>query len=234
MRMATPRMARLGALAGTVTLTALVAGLLSPAGADDTIKLPLKLPRAAFAGTPKELPEGITDVEPVPTEAQFKAALPQVPGSINQSALKKGVTASSKAYSQSLDLVTDGQKEAYEDTSVELKPKTQWVQIDLGGEKKIYDVAVWHFHLEPVIFHDVIVQISNDPTFASGVTTIFNNDKDNSSGLGAGSNREYWETNLGKVMNARQTSGRYVRCYSRGSTYTDSLNRYTEVEVWSL
>ncbi|MBI5835301.1 MAG: hypothetical protein HZB16_23585 [Armatimonadetes bacterium] len=232
--MATPRMARLGALAGTVSLAALVAAFLSPAGAEDTIKLPLKLPRAAFAGTPKELPEGVENVEPVPTEAQFKAALPQVPASIAQVAIKKGVTSSAKAYSGSLELITDGQKEAYEDTAVELKPKTQWVQIDLGAAKTIYAIELWHFHLEPVIFHDIVVQISNDPTFQSGVTTVFNNDKDNSSGLGAGSNREYWETNLGKVIGGRQTSGRYVRCYSRGSTYTDSLNRYTEIEVWAL
>jgi hypothetical protein len=34
-------------------------------------------------------------------------------------------------------------------------------------------------------------------------------------------------------MPVKAVKGRYVRCYSKGSTYS-ALNRYTEVEVWGL
>ena len=38
-----------------------------------------------------------------------------------------------------------------------------------------------------------VVQVSDDPEFAKGVTTIFNNDADGSTGLGKGTDREYVE-----------------------------------------
>jgi len=110
----------------------------------------------------------------------------------------------------------------------------QWLQVDLGAPSKLFYLLFWHFHAEPVIFRDVIVQVSNDPNFKNGVTTLFNNDIDNSSGLGIGKDREYFETSEGRLVDAKGTTARYVRLYSAGSTYTDPLNRYTEVEVYGL
>ena len=222
--------ARLSVAGLSLALAALLAGLVAPAAAQDEIPLPLKLPRAAFAGTPKEIPEGVEDVEPMDPERKN----PMVPAGIKQLALNKPVTSANPPYNGELKIITDGEKEAYEDTLVELRPRTQWVQIDLGAEHKLYQIAIWHFHLEPIIVHDVIVQISNDPEFKTGVTTLFNNDRDNSSGLGVGTDREYWESNMGKLVAAKATKARYVRTYARGSTYTDPLNRYTEIEVWGL
>ena len=85
-----------------------------------------------------------------------------------------------------------------------------------------------------MVFRDVIAQVSNDPTFATGVTTLFNNDWDNTGKLGEGKDLEYVESNEGKLISAKKTKARYVRLYSRGSTFTDPLNRYTEVEVYGL
>jgi hypothetical protein len=50
-------------------------------------------------------------------------------------------------------------------------------------------------------------------------------------GLGAGTSREYFETNEGKLIEGKGTQARYVRLYSRGSTES-RLNEYTEVEVY--
>jgi hypothetical protein len=86
--------------------------------------------------------------------------------------------------------------------------------------------------MQPIVCRDVVVQVSNDPAFVDGVKTIFNNDQDNSTGLGIGRDREYFETNEGKLVDAKGLKARYVRLYSRGSTFTDQLNRYTEVEVY--
>ena len=44
------------------------------------------------------------------------------------------------------------------------------------------------------VYHDVIVQVADDPDFIENVRTIFNNDSDNTSGLGVGTDREYFET----------------------------------------
>ena len=196
----------------------------------DTVPLPLKLPKPAFAGTPKDTPPGTTVEKPTGKPRP----VPQVPKGTANLALHKKVTSSKAPFEGSLDLITDGDKEAKDGTAVEIKPGLQWVQIDLGESARLLYVLVWHYHSQPIVFHDVIVQVSNDPNFVEGVTSLFNNDQDNSAGLGIGKDREYFETNEGKLVDAKDTKARYVRLYSRGSTYGDPLNRYTEVEVYGL
>ena len=220
---------RIAALAGAFALS--MAGAATAGADDEKVLLPLKLPKAVFAGTAANTKAG-PNVEKL---SDKKREIPLVPkGTINL-ALNKKVTASSAPFGDSkLEKIVDGDKEAREDNTVELKPRLQWVQIDLGAASPLSYVAVWHFHLEPVIFHSVVVQVSNDPNFLEGVTTIFNNDVENSAGLGIGKDREYFETNEGKLIDAKGVKARYVRLYSKGSTYRDSLNRYTEVEVYGL
>jgi DNA-directed RNA polymerase specialized sigma24 family protein len=81
------------------------------------------------------------------------------------------------------------------------------------------------------VYHDVIVQVADAPDFIENVRTLFNNDSDNSSGLGVGTNREYVETYEGKLINAQGVKARYIRFYSKGSTES-ALNEYTEIEVY--
>ena len=64
-----------------------------------------------------------------------------------------------------------------------------------------------------------------------GVKTIFNNDADDSLGLGAGRDLSYVETYEGKLMEGKGAQGRYVRLFSNGNTH-DDLNHYIEVEVY--
>jgi hypothetical protein len=52
--------------------------------------------------------------------------------------------------------------------------------------------------------------------------------------MGIGKDREYFETSEGRLVNAKKTKARYVRLYSNGSTFSDPLNRYTEVEVYGI
>jgi hypothetical protein len=81
------------------------------------------------------------------------------------------------------------------------------------------------------VYFDVIVQVSDDPDFIENVTTIFNNDIDNSAGLGVGQDKHYVETNEGKLIDAQGVQGRYVRAYSNGNNSND-LNHYIEVAVY--
>lgn len=216
-------------LAGLALLLATVPARRAGAAEGEQVPLPLVLPEPAFAGTPREAPDG-ADLEP---PRKGPRPVPKVPKGTRNLALGKPVTSSSKGtFSGSLEQITDGEKEAYEENTVELKPRTQWVQIDLGAAATLHYLCIWHYHHEPIIVHDVVVQISNDPQFETGVVTLFNNDKDNSSGQGAGQDKEYWETYEGKLIAAGGRSARYVRLYSKGSSHTDPLNRYTEVEVF--
>ena len=60
---------------------------------------------------------------------------------------------------------------------------------------------------------------------------LFNNDHDNTSGLGAGQDMNYIETSEGRLVDAKGAIARYVRLYSNGNN-ANNLNHYVEVEVW--
>jgi len=75
--------------------------------------------------------------------------------------------------------------------------------------------------------------VASDPDFISDVQTVFNNDDDNSSGLGVGSDMNYVETSEGKLIDIvnKGVKGQYVRLYSMGNNSNDQ-NHYLEVEVY--
>ncbi len=134
-----------------------------------------------------------------------------------------------------LSMITDGIKEGTEGNWVELGPGTQWVQIDLGQRSRIYGLHLWHYFGESRAYRDVIVQVCDENTFTKNVRTIYNNDQDNSSGFGKGTEREFYESNQGFRIDTRGKNyegivGRFVRLYSRGNT-SDPQNQYIEVEV---
>ncbi len=186
-----------------------------------------KLPKPVFIGTPKNIPPGTT-VEKKPTKP--KPIL--VPKGTTNLALNRPVTSSdSEPIIGEPELLTDDDKEASDGSYLELGPGVQWVQIDLGKPCQIFAVYVWHYHGDPRVYRDVIVQVADDQDFITGVRTVFNNDHDNSAGLGIGKEREYFETYHGKGIDARGVKARYVRLYSRGST-ANTQNHYTEVAVY--
>jgi hypothetical protein len=78
---------------------------------------------------------------------------------------------------------------------------------------------------------DVIVQVADNADFTKNVRTIFNNDNDNTSKLGAGKNMNFVETSEGKLVDAKGERARYMRFYSNGNNAND-LNHYIEVEVY--
>lgn len=195
----------------------------------DLAPLPLKLPPPTLKGTPDDLPKG-ANVEPV----QEKAPPPfMAPKGAKNVALNKKVTSSDRnPISGELTQITDGTKEAFDEQAVELRKGVQWVQIDLGEVCDIYAVVMWHDHRVLQVFRSVVVQTADDPDFIENVTTLFNNDTENSAGLGIGFDKQYFETQFGKIVPAKPgLKARYVRCYSKGSNLS-ALNAYQEIEVY--
>jgi hypothetical protein len=127
--------------------------------------------------------------------------------------------------------ITDGDKKGAEGSYVELGPGKQSVTIDLGAPHEVYAVLFWHFHRTARVYIDVIVQLADDAAFTKNVRTVFNNDNDNSSGLGAGQDMNYVETAEGKLVDAKGAKARYVRLHSKGNN-ANELNHYVEVEVF--
>ncbi|MCC5876379.1 MAG: hypothetical protein JJU11_09205, partial [Candidatus Sumerlaeia bacterium] len=131
-----------------------------------------------------------------------------------------------------LEMITDGNKEGGDGNFVELGPGPQWVQIDLEEPHLIYGLTVWHFHSQARVYKDVVVQIADDEDFIENVRTIYNNDHDNSSGLGIGADKEWVETNEGRLIRTETPKvAQYVRLHSNGST-ASPMNHFTEVEIY--
>ena len=212
-------------LKNLAVLTVLLAA--TSALAQDKVPLKTQLPRPLFVGTP--VPLNVPNLEP-PTKGKRPDFL--VPaGTVNLARNKKVSASDNNPIVGTQDMIVDGDKDGNEGSWVELGPGKQWVQIDLAKTANIYAVLVWHFHSQARVYRDVVVQVSEDPTFRSGVTTIFNNDSQNALGLGAGKDLNYVETYQGKLIDAKGVKGRYVRFYSNGNT-ANKLNDYIETEVW--
>lgn len=130
-------------------------------------------------------------------------------------------------------MITDGDMEAADGSYVELGPFVQHVTVDLGAEYNIYAIVVWHYHKEARVYFDVVARVADDPDFITNAKTVFNNDIDNSAGLGVGKDMHYVETNEGKLIDvlSQGVKARYVRLYSNGNTSND-LNHYIEIAVY--
>ena len=190
--------------------------------------LAVEFPPELIEGTPK--PMNVPNLVQVPEKAPT-FLVPK--GTALLSKGKKVTSSDDNPIIGTLDLITDGDKQAGEGYFVELLDGTQWVQIDLEKSAAVHAVCLWHFHSQRRAYHDVIVQISDDPEFKTGVTTVYNNDYDDSSKLGKGSDNPYVESRFGLIADGKGTKGRYVRLYSNGNTSND-MNHYCEVSVYGI
>ena len=194
---------------------------------EDMVKLNADLPEPMFQGTPTNFETD--NLDPNTGEARGDVFVPKGTELVSKG---KAVTSSyPNPIIGDLEQITDGEKAGHEGTYVTLGPGKQWVQIDLGKNFNIQGILLWHYHSQARVYHDVIVQVSNDKDFLDA-KTVFNNDHDNSSGLGIGDDYEYVETNEGRWMPVDGVTGRYVRAYSKGNT-SNEMNHYTEMEVYA-
>ena len=183
-------------------------------------------PKPMFVGTPQNV-----SVQRLKKPSGKPRPLFYAPaGTINISTGKPVTSSDGIPIVGELTMITDGNKNALDGYYVELGPFDQHITIDLKDSCEIYAIVVWHFHLQPRVYYDVIVQISDTPDFKN-TTTVFNNDHDNSLGFGHGNDMHYTETSEGKLIDAKGNHGRYIRLFSNGNTSND-LNHYIEVEVF--
>lgn len=190
-------------------------------------RLQIRYPMPMFVGTPK-------DMEVENLERTWEITLPPIlvpEGTVNI-ALGKFVECSGEGLlSGDPELVTDGDKEAVDGSYIELEDGPRHITIDLEKPMAIYAIAVWHYHEKARVYYDIVVQAADDPDFITGVTTLYNNDHDNSIGFGVGEELHYIETHEGRLIDGKGIISRFVRLYSNGNTDND-LNHYIEVEVY--
>ncbi len=196
----------------------------------DKVAIKFELPPPHSSGTPKEIKSDNLEKDLGPGKLRAPIMVePEYAKKLTTEETK--VTTSEEAVTGENDYVVDGDKTADATCMLQLPGGLQWVQLDLGAEHVISALCVWHDQGDERVYKDVIMQISNDEKFASGVTTVFNNDHDNTAKLGKGTDKEYRERNDGRPVDAKLTKGRYVRVYSNGST-SEPVNNYIEIEVF--
>jgi len=191
------------------------------------VPIELKLPKPTFVGTPQ-------DAQVPNLEKPMGKARPPflAPAGTKNVALGKPVSSSDEEpIIGELELITDDDKEAADGCYVELGPFLQHVTIDLEAMYEIYAIVFWHYHKQARVYYDVIIQVADDADFITNVRTLFNNDIDNSAGLGVGKDMHYTETHEGKLIDAKGQHTRYVRLYSNGNNGND-LNHYIEVAAY--
>ncbi len=213
-----------------LAVAVLTSALALNVSAQEKEALTLQLPAPTLKGTPEQLPTGPN----IEANSDKAPAAIQIAKGAKNVALGKTVTTSVKPFSETQpEAITDGKKEAFDYDTVEMKKGPQWVQVDLGEAYQIEAIAIWHDHRYIQVLRDVIVQVSDDPGFTNNVTTIFNNDTDNSSGRGVGTDREYFERHWGRVFDGKGTKARYVRGYTNGGNQS-ALNCWQEIEVYAV
>ena len=189
----------------------------------------IDLPKPMFVGTPQDTK--VTNLE----KPLGKARPPFfAPAGTENVALGKPVSSSDEEpIIGEIDYITDGDMEAADGSYVELGPFVQHITVDLEARHEIFAVVAWHYHKQARVYFDVVVQVADDADFITNVKTVFNNDIDNSAGLGVGEGKHYSETNEGKLIDVidKGVKARYVRLYSNGNTSND-LNHYIEVAVY--
>jgi len=202
----------------TVTKSAPPAGM---------VPIEIKLPKPMFVGTPQSTKVANLEKPLGKPRPPFLA-----PAGTTNVALGKPVASSDEEpIIGDIEMITDGDMEAADGSYVELGPFAQDVTVDLEALHEIHGILIWHYHKQARVYYDVVVQVADDPDFITNVRTLFNNDIDNSAGIGVGKDKHYTETNEGKLIYAKGLKARYVRLYSNGNTGND-LNHYIEVAVY--
>jgi hypothetical protein len=191
------------------------------------VELDIKLPKPMFIGTPQNIQ--VPKLEKPLGKPRPPFLAPE--GTANVAFGRPVKSTDEAPVIGELKMITDGDKEAGDGSYVELGPFLQNVTVDLGKKHTIYAVLVWHFHKQPRVYYDFIVQVADDANFTSNVSTLYNNDLDNSAKMGIGSDNHYVETSEGRLIDAKGVQGRYVRLYSNGNS-NDDLNHYIEVSVY--
>jgi len=202
----------------------------APTGGANMEPIKIELPKPMFVGTPQDIK--VQNLEKPLGKPRPPFLAPA--GTTNLAKGKPVKSSDEEPIIGEIDFITDGDKEAADGSYVELGPFVQHVTIDLEKKSELYAIVVWHYHKQPCVFFDVVVQLSNDPDFITDVKTVFNNDIDNSAGLGIGKDMHYVETSEGKLIDLisqGSPKARYVRLYSNGNSQND-LNRYIEVDVY--
>jgi len=184
-------------------------------------------PRPMFVGSPAPLPE----LPPNMIEGNYSQEREvRIPRRVSLLSRGVPVTGSDPAPLGEFSWITDGDKQGDDGYFVDLLPGQQWIQLDLGEPRELWLLWIWMYHKTGVIYKDVIIELATREDFRDA-RIVFNNDHDDTSGMGAGRDTSWIETNLGRPIRLQGQRARFIRLYSNGRS-VDDTNHWIEVEAY--
>lgn len=131
-----------------------------------------------------------------------------------------------------LSNTVDGNRstDSYADFGEDNKTDSSYLEFDMGSLKDVESVNLYRYFKDGRTYKGTVIALSKTADF-SDPDIIYNSDKENFHGLGAGSDDTYAETADGKsIVLDKLTSARYIRIYMHGSN-TGNTNHVVELEV---
>lgn len=107
--------------------------------------LPIVLPKPMFEGTPVDIK--VPNLEEPLDQPRPPFLAPA--GTVNDARGKPVISSDMNPAIGRLNQITDGDKEGYDGSYVELKGGVQHITIDLRARHVIYAVLFWHYHQQP-------------------------------------------------------------------------------------
>lgn len=132
-----------------------------------------------------------------------------------------------------ISVINDGLSDPY-GAFATLSGTTGFAVIDFK-DKYLVDKVItnaWH----DWEFSDVVIQLANDEQFTEGVYTVFNNDVDNSLGLGFGTDGPYKEKggSIGHVFEFEPVEARYIRFTNKSiKPASEARSIFEEIQVFT-
>lgn len=127
----------------------------------------------------------------------------------------------------------DGTKNSsthYGEFGADNRSESSYMEVDLGDVRNISKINLYRYWSDGRTYNGTVIAVSETQDFAEK-EIVYNSDKTNFHGLGAGSDDTYAESADGKTIElAEPVSARYVRVYMYGSN-KGTTNHVVELEV---
>lgn len=129
--------------------------------------------------------------------------------------------------------VVDGSKsiDSYGEFGRDGNTASSYLEVDLEEVKSISKINLYRYFSDGRTYDGTVIALSKKADF-SEKTIVYNSDKANFHGLGAGEDNTYAESAEGKSITLEDAvEARYVRVYMHGQNATATTNHVVELEV---
>lgn len=116
-----------------------------------------------------------------------------------------------------------------------MNKQSRYMQFELNNQYDVQKIKMWRYWDDSRRYDNTVIALSDDEDFTPGKPVIvYNSDKDNKHGFGAGSDQSYAESNAGfEIMLDTPVTARYIRVYMYGNSTGGGSNHIVEFQAFA-